>query len=242
MGSGGRNHIGFGTMPQIYQITDTSPLLHDVNCVYCHVDLELGEQVAVCDECSAPHHSDCWQANQNYCATFGCNGNGWANLPEGIQATNVVQSMLDKPQAFKNQDEIFSSKNSGSSLSNYHLEKWLVGLEFVQGLAAFLSTIIGVLQNGSRGKNNPIFFIIFFFIIFTLSLTTIFVASRLSDKWGMLLGISGIGMIILGILIINIVPLGPYNSVVPMAWLTAFYSILFAPLFYQHFRQLKNVG
>jgi len=63
-------------MPQSVEITETSLLLRDANCVYCHVDLELNDQVAVCDECSSPHHHECWLTNSNQCATFGCSGVG----------------------------------------------------------------------------------------------------------------------------------------------------------------------
>ena len=59
-----------------YLLAETSLLLHDANCVYCHVTLQLGDQVVVCDECSAPHHQECWQSHKNECATFGCDGGG----------------------------------------------------------------------------------------------------------------------------------------------------------------------
>lgn len=59
-------------MSQSIQITEDSPLLHDANCVYCHADLELGDQVVVCDSCRSPHHADCWGANHSQCAMFGC--------------------------------------------------------------------------------------------------------------------------------------------------------------------------
>lgn len=78
-------------MPQIYQITETSALLHDANCIYCHADLELGDQVVVCNKCDSPHHSDCWRTNQNHCATFGCVGRGRVSLSEWAQAEDTVQ-------------------------------------------------------------------------------------------------------------------------------------------------------
>jgi len=78
-------------MPQTYQIIKTSPFLHDANCVYCHVDLELGDQIVVCDECHSPHHSDCWQTNQSYCAVFGCAGHGTVGSSTWIQEENALQ-------------------------------------------------------------------------------------------------------------------------------------------------------
>lgn len=68
-------------MPHSIQITETSPLLHDANCIYCHVDLELGDHAVVCESCRSPHHADCWQANGSRCSMFGCQDSGAAIQP-----------------------------------------------------------------------------------------------------------------------------------------------------------------
>lgn len=75
-------------MPHSIQITETSPLLHDANCVYCHVDLDLGDLVTVCDSCQSPHHTDCWDTNGNRCSTFGCQ-NSSAVVQDYLQPTSV---------------------------------------------------------------------------------------------------------------------------------------------------------
>lgn len=71
-------------MPKLVEITEFSPLLHDANCVYCHVDLELGDQAVVCNLCASPHHADCWEANRKECATFGCEGCGRAMPSDSV--------------------------------------------------------------------------------------------------------------------------------------------------------------
>lgn len=63
-------------MPEFLEVTERSPLLTESSdCIYCHSDLLLKDRVVICDYCSSPHHQDCWQANSNRCATFGCQGN-----------------------------------------------------------------------------------------------------------------------------------------------------------------------
>lgn len=86
-------------MPHSIQITKDSPLLHDANCVYCHVDLELGDQVLACDSCQSPHHVDCWQANNFRCATFGCSGSGAVPQVQTPSANSgaAVQGYLQTP-------------------------------------------------------------------------------------------------------------------------------------------------
>jgi len=76
-------------MPQSIQITETSPLLHDANCVYCHVDLDLGDHAVVCDSCHSPHHTECWQANYNSCSTFGCNKTDVAILHTAVEVKST---------------------------------------------------------------------------------------------------------------------------------------------------------
>lgn len=76
-------------MPKLIQVTETSPLLHNTNCIYCHVDLELGDSAVVCDTCGSPHHADCWLANGDGCATFGC----------GTAITSTQNQTLSREQA-----------------------------------------------------------------------------------------------------------------------------------------------
>ena len=109
-------------MPQIHRITETSPLLHDANCVYCHVDLELNEQVVLCDVCNSPHHVDCWLSNVNQCAIFGCNGSSHAGATSGVampQSNRVVarrRSSNPLIHAARSARPIFDSDSSGNPL------------------------------------------------------------------------------------------------------------------------------
>lgn len=81
-------------MPQSHQITEDSPLLHDANCIYCHVDLKLGEHVTVCDDCHSPHHVDCWHENINHCAAFGCNGYGLVGIHKTVAEVVSLPQLL----------------------------------------------------------------------------------------------------------------------------------------------------
>jgi len=85
-------------MPQSIQITETSPLLHDTNCVYCHVNLHLGDQVVVCDSCRSPHQ----QSNYGRCATFGCEGFGKTgqSVPQNQRLEHSVEQTIQpsRPQ------------------------------------------------------------------------------------------------------------------------------------------------
>ena len=40
-------------------------------CSICQTSIQLGEQVQVCESCSLPFHSSCWQENEG-CGTYGC--------------------------------------------------------------------------------------------------------------------------------------------------------------------------
>lgn len=43
------------------------------NCPYCQFPIKDGVEAAVCPECGAPHHEDCWREGEG-CAVTGCGG------------------------------------------------------------------------------------------------------------------------------------------------------------------------
>lgn len=45
-------------------------------CVLCKNPLAPGDEAIICPEDGSRHHSQCWQANGNKCAAYGCRGEG----------------------------------------------------------------------------------------------------------------------------------------------------------------------
>ncbi|MEI6513941.1 MAG: N-acetylmuramoyl-L-alanine amidase [bacterium] len=56
-------------------------------CPYCQTPFKQGVQIATCDQCQMPHHSECWRDNGG-CTTFACQGNS----VEGIELNNNRQN------------------------------------------------------------------------------------------------------------------------------------------------------
>jgi hypothetical protein len=52
-----------------------SPFLGEA-CALCKQPLAPGDELIVCPEDAARHHSQCWQANGNKCSAYGCRGRG----------------------------------------------------------------------------------------------------------------------------------------------------------------------
>lgn len=43
-------------------------------CPFCKCRFQKKETLVDCPKCTAPHHFDCWQQQNNRCSVFGCNG------------------------------------------------------------------------------------------------------------------------------------------------------------------------
>jgi len=56
-------------------ITKQSPFLGEA-CVLCKNPFAPGDEVIICPEESSRHHVQCWRANGNKCAAYGCQGHG----------------------------------------------------------------------------------------------------------------------------------------------------------------------
>lgn len=56
-------------------IDKQSPYLGE-GCALCHEPLAPGDEVIICPEDAAHHHTYCWQANNNQCTAYGCQGTG----------------------------------------------------------------------------------------------------------------------------------------------------------------------
>lgn len=40
------------------------------NCVYCHTEItEFNNDIILCKRCRMPHHRECWEENENHCAS-----------------------------------------------------------------------------------------------------------------------------------------------------------------------------
>ncbi len=46
------------------------------SCALCKEPFAPGEEIVVCPEDATRHHVHCWEANQNRCAAYGCDGRG----------------------------------------------------------------------------------------------------------------------------------------------------------------------
>lgn len=46
------------------------------SCALCKEPFSPGEEIIVCPEDGTRHHVFCWQANDNHCSAYGCNGSG----------------------------------------------------------------------------------------------------------------------------------------------------------------------
>jgi len=42
-------------------------------CSICHAQIQLGEELRICEHCQSPFHMSCWEAHGG-CATYGCEG------------------------------------------------------------------------------------------------------------------------------------------------------------------------
>lgn len=57
-----------------------SPFLGEA-CTLCREPFAPGDEMVVCPADGARHHTQCWRANGNKCAAFGCQGEGAVNSP-----------------------------------------------------------------------------------------------------------------------------------------------------------------
>ena len=57
------------------RVDEQSPFLGDA-CALCKAPFAPGDELVVCPEDASRHHSQCWEANNNHCAAYGCLGNG----------------------------------------------------------------------------------------------------------------------------------------------------------------------
>ncbi len=69
-------------MPQPLTITKQSPFLGE-ECVLCQDPFAPGDEIIVCPEDSSRHHTHCWRANGDKCATYGCRGHGEIEVEPG---------------------------------------------------------------------------------------------------------------------------------------------------------------
>ena len=57
------------------RVDEQSPFLDDA-CALCKAPFSPGDELVVCPEDASRHHSQCWEANSNHCAAYGCLGTG----------------------------------------------------------------------------------------------------------------------------------------------------------------------
>lgn len=76
-------------------IDKNSPFLGE-ECPFCEHPFAPGDEVIICPECAARHHTHCWQTNNGRCAVDGCTG---ADIPdeENIEETVAEESTAVSP-------------------------------------------------------------------------------------------------------------------------------------------------
>lgn len=56
-------------------IDKASPFLGE-SCALCKEPFSPGQEIIICPEDATRHHVHCWQANDNCCSAYGCEGRG----------------------------------------------------------------------------------------------------------------------------------------------------------------------
>lgn len=56
-------------------IDKASPFLGE-SCALCKEPFSPGQEIIICPEDATRHHIHCWQANNNHCSAYGCEGRG----------------------------------------------------------------------------------------------------------------------------------------------------------------------
>lgn len=56
-------------------IDKASPFLGE-SCALCKEPFSPGQEIIICPEDATRHHVHCWQANNNRCSAYGCEGHG----------------------------------------------------------------------------------------------------------------------------------------------------------------------
>jgi hypothetical protein len=73
-------------------------------CALCKQAFDVGDEIIVCPEDGSRHHSHCWEANNNHCTAYGCQGQGEIGVfvPRRAQSTTprpAQPRVIDQPPA-----------------------------------------------------------------------------------------------------------------------------------------------
>ncbi|MBE2221785.1 MAG: hypothetical protein IAF02_09605, partial [Anaerolineae bacterium] len=58
-------------------------------CALCKEAFVAGDEIIICPEDGARHHTDCWQANGFKCSAFGCTGTGQISTGNEAKTTST---------------------------------------------------------------------------------------------------------------------------------------------------------
>ena len=64
-------------------------------CPYCQTPIKAGAAAAVCPDCRATHHAECWRENGR-CTTFGCMGTPPMSAGEPRESSPRVRGMAEE--------------------------------------------------------------------------------------------------------------------------------------------------
>lgn len=77
-----------------HHLGDTSTFLGQT-CALCKQEFATGDAIVICPEDGSRHHVHCWEANNNHCTAYGCQGQGVVG--EGTTALPTVQPIRRRP-------------------------------------------------------------------------------------------------------------------------------------------------
>ena len=75
-------------------------------CPFCLWPLSATEAVVACRHCAAQYHADCYEENDNTCATFGCAGWATPTAPLLLRGDQIAETApewapADEPSAVR---------------------------------------------------------------------------------------------------------------------------------------------
>jgi len=76
-------------------IDKRSPFLGEA-CALCKEPFAPGDEMVVCPEDATRHHTQCWRANGNKCAAYGCTGHGEVDslsLSEAVEGEVITEGV-----------------------------------------------------------------------------------------------------------------------------------------------------
>jgi hypothetical protein len=81
-----------------HHLGETSTFLGQT-CALCKQEFDVGDSIIICPEDGSRHHTHCWQANNNHCTAYGCQGQGEIGVPSPAMARPPLPAPTARPRA-----------------------------------------------------------------------------------------------------------------------------------------------